>query len=145
MLGACNPSFEDTLIGTWECKPADQAPDAPLRMTHTLSYEKAGALSGTIIVEEDAKDAKAVLRGKISGTWNYNGKSVVHTMTEEFQELKINGEVVPEDEVSPLVLSGFRPENSYDVTVDLQDDTLTWFDDPEKSKTLAKCTRKTKA
>ena len=144
VLGACSQSFEDGLIGTWECKPADQATDAPLRMTHTLSYAKSGDLSGSILVEEEAKDAKAILRGKISGSWKYNGKSVVHTMAEEFEQLEINGKVVPEDEVSPLVLSGFRPENSYDVTVDLKDDALTWFDDAEKSKPLANCSRKPK-
>lgn len=145
MLSGCNPSFEDGLVGTWECKPADQVSDAPLRMTHTLSYARSGDLSGSIIVEEDAKDTKVVLRGTLSGTWEYNGKSVIHTMAEEFAELKINGKLVPEDEVSPLVLSGFRPKNSYDVTVELQDDSLTWYDDVEKSKPLAKCSRKSKA
>lgn len=141
MLSACSPSFEDTLVGTWECTPAGQKPDAALKMTQTLNYKATGQLGGTITVEEKTADKTAILRGKVSGSWKYNGKSVIHTITEEFEELKVGDKIVPKEEVNPMVLAGFRPENSYDVTVDLNDDALIWFEDADKTKPLANCKR----
>lgn len=140
-LGACSQTFEDQLVGTWECQPADQKPDAALKMTQTLTYGEAGEITGAIKVEEKTETNLAVLRGKVSGKWEYNGKSVIHTISEEFEELKVGDKVVPREEVSPMVLAGFRPENSYDVTVDLNGDKLTWFEDAKKSKALATCSR----
>lgn len=142
-LGACSPSFEDKLVGTWECTPAAQKADAPLKMTQTLTYGAKGDINGSILVEEKSEHADAVMRGKVTGSWKYNGSSVVHTTTEEFEELKVGDKVVPRDEVSPMLLSGFRPESTYDVTVDLQDNSLTWFEDVEKKKPIANCTRQT--
>ena len=112
-----------------------------MQMTHTLTYARDGKITGSLRVVEKAKDTSAVLRGTISGTWKYDGKSVIHTTAEEFQDLKIGEKLVPKDEVNPLVLAGFRPENTYDVIIDIVGDDLTWFEDPEKAKAVAKCER----
>lgn len=142
-MGACNPSFEEELAGTWECTPASQAADAALAMTQTLTYGNDGELSGAIRVVEKTENTTATMRGKVSGTWKYNGNSVVHTTTEEFEELRIGDDIVPREEVNPMLLAGFRPENTYDVTVDLKGDDLTWFEDAEKTKAIANCKRQT--
>ena len=141
MLGACSPSFEETLAGTWQCQPSGQEADAPMQMTHVLTYTRDGKVNGSIRVVEQAEDKTAVLRGKVSGTWKYDGESVIHTTAEEFQDLKIGEKLVPKDQVSPMVLAGFRPENTYDVLIDIKGDDLTWFEDEAKAKPVAKCKR----
>lgn len=112
-----------------------------MRMTHTLTYSKDGKIDGAIRVVEKTDDTTAILRGKVSGSWKYDGANVVHTTAEEFQDLKVNDKLVPESEVSPMVLAGFRPENTYNVTIDIADDDLTWFEDVERAKAVAQCKR----
>lgn len=140
LLGACNPSFEDTLVGTWECEPAKN--DGAMQMTHTLTYSKDGKIEGAIRVVEKTEDTTAILRGRVAGSWTYDGASVIHTTAEEFQDLKVNDKLVPVEEVSPMVLAGFRPENTYNVTIDIVGDDLTWFEDAERKETVARCKRK---
>lgn len=143
-IAACSqsvsmPTFEEQLVGTWECSPAN--PNPARKQTQIFTYEPAGAISGSVTFEEASDGVTAILRGMVTGSWEHKDGKVLHTLTEEFEELRVNGEVVPADEVNPMIVASFRPETTYDVTVDLDGDTLTWFEDDDRAKKLANCTR----
>ena len=138
-LAGCGPSFEDKIAGTWECIPADQ--QANVSVTLTMTYDKSGTVKGGMFLKDSSQGQPVELRGTLDGTWSYDGTTLGHTMTEAFQELKVNGKVIPDAEVPPEVKANFRGEDSYDDPVDLVDDKLVWLDDPERKVVAARCSK----
>ncbi|WP_143738105.1 hypothetical protein [Erythrobacter donghaensis] len=139
-LTGCGPSFEDKIVGTWECIPADQPEKVSVVLT--MIYGKDGSVKGGMAVNDTSGPQALELRGKLDGTWTYDGTTLGHTMTESFESLAVDGKTLPDAEVPPEVKANFRSQDSYDDPVDLVEDQLVWYEGEERKTVAARCSKK---
>ena len=136
-LTGCGPGFEDKLAGTWDCGTEVEAPNS--KFTVQLNYKENGEIDGTMVYEETQGEDTMSVRGGLDGTWDYDGETLIHKMAEEFEELKVNGEVIPRAEVDPALIEGFRGEDSYENPVDLVEEELLWYKDDTRAEVELRC------
>ncbi|MEP0192016.1 MAG: hypothetical protein ABJP70_00105 [Erythrobacter sp.] len=136
-LTGCGAGFEDKLAGTWDCGTEQEAPNS--KFTVQLSYKASGEIDGTMVYEETQGEDTMSVRGGLDGTWDYDGETLTHKMTEEFEELKVNDEVIPREQVDPALIEGFRGEDSYENPVDLVESELLWYKDDTRGEVELRC------
>ena len=139
-LAGCGPTFEDKLAGTWDCKPEQTVPNVDV--SFVLNYKESGDIDGSMTVEESVEGETMLLRGSLNGSWTYDGETLGHRLGETFEEMSVNGEALPRDQVPPEVIANFRPEDDYEDPVDLVEDELIWYDNPERTEVGLRCSKR---
>ncbi len=136
-LTGCGASFEDELAGTWDCATEQEVENS--KFTVQLNYKASGEIDGSMVYEETQGEDTMSVRGGLDGTWNYDGETLTHNMAEEFAELKVNGEVIPREQVDPELIEGFRGEDSYENPVDLVENELLWYEGADREVVELRC------
>lgn len=136
-LTSCGPGFEDKLAGTWDCATEQETPNSNFSVQ--LNYKANGEIDGTMVYEETQGEDTMSVRGGLDGSWDYDGETLSHKMAEEFEELKVNDEVIPRDQVDQALIDGFRGEDSYENPVDLVESELLWYKDESREEVELRC------